>query len=241
MNSSGELAREQVQQGRAAPKAGSHASPATSRRMAPRRWLTPVAVALALLPLAKLAFDALTGGFGAEPVAEVLNRLGFWSLAMLLVALTPTPLAELAGWKWTLRLRRALGLVAFGYVALHLAWYLGVDQFFDLAAIAEDVVKRAFIAFGFCAFLLLVPLALTSTDRMVRRLGFLRWKRLHRLVYLAALFGVVHFWWRVKADHREPLLFGLALAALLAARVPGWLAARRRSDQRRGPEPLLRG
>ena len=167
---------------------------------------------------------------------EVLNRLGKLTLIMLLVALVPTPLAAFTGLRWPLRLRRTLGLLAFGHALLHFSWYLGVDWFFDLAAIAEDVVKHKFIAFGFSAFVLLVPLAATSTDGMVRRLGFDRWKRLHRLVYVAAVLGVVHFWFRVKADHLEPNLFGAALAVLLAARIPGWRAERRKRARRR-PDP----
>src|SRR5262249_39955825 len=121
-------------------------------------------------------------------------------------------------WKWPLRLRRMLGLETFLYVCLHFAVYLGVDQFFDLHAIGKDIVKRNFITVGFAAFLLLIPLALTSTDGMVRRLGFARWKRLHRRAYWPAALGVVHFVGRVKSDLRQPLIFAAALAALLVIR-----------------------
>ena len=120
-----------------------------------------------------------------------------------------------------------LGLFAFSYASLHLAWYVGVDQFFDLSVLATDVLKRKFMVVGFGAWLLLVPLAVTSTDRWVRRLGFARWKRLHRLVYAAALLGVVHFVWRVKADLRRPSWFAAAVALLLAARLVPWISARR--------------
>ena len=139
----------------------------------------------------------------------------------MLVALVPTPLRIVFGWTWPARYRRTLGLVAFGYASLHLAVYVGVDQFFDWSAIVKDVTKRRFIAIGMLAFALLVPLALTSNDRSVRRLGYVRWKRLHRLVYLAAACGVVHFVWRVKADYREPAVFAAVLALLLAIRLAG--------------------
>jgi sulfoxide reductase heme-binding subunit YedZ len=171
------------------------------------------------LPLAKIGLDALRGRLGANPIEEILNRLGFWTLFFVLLALTPTALRVVSGWKRPLRYRRLIGLSAFSYALLHLAVYVGVDQFFDLNAILQDVVKRKFITVGMLAFALLVPLAVTSTDSWVRRLGFGRWKRLHRLVYFAAAAGVVHFVWRVKADLREPLLFASVLAVLLAIRL----------------------
>jgi sulfoxide reductase heme-binding subunit YedZ len=173
---------------------------------------------LALVPAARIGGLAWARALGANPIAEAMNRLGFWTLTLLLVTLAPTPIQIVTGWKWPLRLRRMLGLEAFLYVCLHFAVYLGVDQFFDLGAIGKDIVKRKFITVGFAAFLLLIPLAITSTDGMVRRLGFVRWKRLHRLIYLAAVLGVVHFVWRVKSDLRQPLWFAAALAALLVIR-----------------------
>jgi sulfoxide reductase heme-binding subunit YedZ len=177
------------------------------------------------VPLALVAADALRGRLGANPIEAVLNRFGFWTLSFVLLALVPTPLAILFGWTWAAPYRRMIGLFAFFYGCLHLGTYLGVDQFFDWRAIVADVVKRKFITIGMLGFALLVPLALTSTDRSVRRLGYVRWKRLHRLVYLAAVCGVVHFIWRVKADLREPLVFASLLALLFAVRFVG----RRRS------------
>jgi sulfoxide reductase heme-binding subunit YedZ len=174
------------------------------------------------LPLALGIIDAVRGRLGANPIAEVLNRLGFWTLTFLLLALAPTPLRIVLGWSWPLRYRRMIGLFAFFYAFLHLAAYVGLDQFFDFAAIVEDVVKRKFITLGMVAFALLVPLAVTSTNRAVRRLGFVRWKRLHRLAYVAAACGVVHFAWRVKADLRQPALFGGALGVLLLIRLFAW-------------------
>jgi sulfoxide reductase heme-binding subunit YedZ len=185
-----------------------------------------VAFALGLAPLAKIAVDAAAGSLGAEPVQVVLNRLGFWALTFLTLSLAPTPAKALLGITWPQRLRRLIGLFAFAYGALHLAFYAGVDKFFDLPEIWKDVTTRRFQAVGLLTLLLLLPLAVTSTDGWVRRLGFARWKRLHRLAYLAAALGVVHFAWRVKADLRAPLLFAAAVAALLLLRlVP---AARRR-------------
>ena len=195
--------------------------------------------AAACLPLAKLALDAFTGGLGANPIEAVLNRLGFWTLTLLTASLAATPANELLHLKWPVRVRRMLGLFAFAYATLHLLWYVGVDQFFDLQVLAQDVAKRKFMAVGFAAWLLLVPLAVTSTDAWVRRLGFARWKRLHRLVYVAALLGAVHFVWRVKADLRRPSLFLAALALLLGARLVPALGRARRA-RRRGAAPAAR-
>jgi sulfoxide reductase heme-binding subunit YedZ len=176
---------------------------------------------LALVPAARIGWLALGGGLGANPIAEAMNRLGFWTLVLLLATLAPTPIQILTGWKGPLRLRRVLGLATFLYVCLHFAVYLGLDQFFDFGEIGQDILKRKFITVGFAAFLLLVPLAITSTDAMVRRLGFVRWKRLHRLTYVAAILGVIHFAWRVKSDYRQPAIFGAALAFLLVVRIFG--------------------
>jgi sulfoxide reductase heme-binding subunit YedZ len=173
----------------------------------------------ALAPLALLVADAAGHRLGANPIAAVLNRLGFWTLTFLTLSLAPTPLRRWAGLTWPLRLRRRLGVTACGYAALHFAWYLGVDQFFDLDAVGADLVKRPFITVGFAALLLLLPLAVTSTDGWVRRLGYARWKALHRLAYAAAVLGVVHFVWRVKADRLKPTLFAAAVAALLLLRL----------------------
>jgi sulfoxide reductase heme-binding subunit YedZ len=174
---------------------------------------------LALAPLALLLLDAALRRLGANPIEAVLNRLGFWTLTFLALSLAPTPLRRWTGIGWPLRLRRLLGVTAFCYAALHFSWYLGVDQFFDLQAVGADVVKRPFITVGFATLLLLLPLAVTSTDGWVRRLGFGRWKALHRLAYAAALLGVLHFVWRVKADRLKPAVFAVVIAALLLARL----------------------
>jgi sulfoxide reductase heme-binding subunit YedZ len=174
---------------------------------------------LALAPLALLLLDAALRRLGANPIEAVLNRLGFWTLTFLALSLAPTPLRRWTGIGWPLRLRRLLGVTAFCYAALHFSWYLGVDQFFDLQAVGADVVKRPFITVGFATLLLLLPLAVTSTDGWVRRLGFGRWKALHRLAYAAALLGVLHFVWRVKADRLKPAVFAVVIAVLLLARL----------------------
>lgn len=201
------------------------------------RLLKVATFVLACLPLAKIVADGLLGRLGANPIEMILNRLGFWTLTLLLASLVPTPAHELLGLAWPVRLRRMLGLFAFSYASLHLSWYVGVDQLFDVALLAEDVLRRKFMAVGFVAWLLLVPLAVTSTDRWVRRLGYARWKRLHRLVYAVALLGVVHFVWRVKADLRRPSFFIAAIAILLLARVVPRAARRRVRAASPGREP----
>jgi methionine sulfoxide reductase heme-binding subunit len=203
---------------------------ATTPPARPRRkklwWAQPLTYAAGLLPLAKLALDAFTGGLGANPVAEGLNRLGFWTLTFVALSLAPTPAHDWLGLAWPQRIRRALGLLAFTYAALHFSWYLGVDKFFDVAEIGADIAKRKFITVGFAALVVLLPLAVTSTDGWVRRLGHARWKRLHRLAYATAALGVVHFLWRVKADHRKPAVFAAVIGILLAARPLARLRAR---------------
>ncbi len=181
-----------------------------------------------LLPIAKIAWDAFRDGLGANPIEAVQNRLGFWTLALLALSLVPTPARDLLGLAWPQPLRRILGVTAFAYALLHFLFYVGVDKFFDWRTISTDLTRRPFIMVGFAALLCLVPLAVTSTDGWVRRLGYRRWKRLHQLAWAAAGLGVVHFIWRVKADTRRPLAFAAVFAALLAARVPGWIRAARR-------------
>lgn len=204
------------------------APPARRRTPARLRALKATAFVLALVPLAKIVADGLLGRLGANPIEMVQSRLGFWTLTFLTLSLVPTPARDLLGVAWPVRLRRMIGLFAFAYGSLHLLWYVGIDQTLDVGLLVEDVVKRKFMTVGFTAWLLLLPLALTSTDRWVRRLGHARWKRLHRLVYAAALLGVVHFVWRVKADLRRPIWFAVAILALLAARAAVRLARRRR-------------
>lgn len=188
-------------------------------RARPWRWLAPGVLLGALVPLAVLGWRAAQGTLGANPIAEALNQLGLLALVFLVAALGCTPAKTLLGWTWPMRLRRMLGLLAFFYACLHVATYVALDQGFDWAALFADVTKRRFIVVGAAAFVLLIPLAATSTAGAVRRLGFARWKLLHRLAYVATVLAVVHFVWRVKVDVTEPAAYGVVLAALLAVRL----------------------
>ena len=200
-------------------------------RRVPFPWLKPGVFVGALVPFAALAWQALQGRLGADPVAIALNRLGLLALIFLVASLAATPARVLLGWTWPVRLRRMLGLFAFFYASVHLLTYVAVDQRFDWPVLWADVTKRKFMVVGFAAYLLLLPLAVTSTDASVRRLGFRRWKALHRLAYLAGVLAVVHFLWRVKLDVREPLLYALALGALLLVRVLDAVRTRRRKPR----------
>ncbi|MGE0313190.1 MAG: sulfite oxidase heme-binding subunit YedZ [Lautropia sp.] len=188
------------------------------------RGLKPLVFVCALLPLARLVLLGYHDALGANPVEAVTRSTGFWTLTMLCIALAVTPLRRLAGWPDIARLRRMLGLFAFFYACLHLTTWVWFDQWFELAGMLADVLKRPFIAVGLAAFLLLVPLALTSTRAMMRRLGR-NWQRLHRLVYLAAPLAVLHFWWDKagKNDLAEPMLFAAVVAVLLVFRIVGAL------------------
>jgi sulfoxide reductase heme-binding subunit YedZ len=200
------------------------------RRARPAAWLRPAVVTGGLVPAAALVVRARTGGLGANPITEALNELGLLALIFLVATLSCTPLRRLAGWTWPVRIRRDLGLLAFGYAATHFAVYAALEQGLDAAAILRDVAERRFIFVGFAALVMMAPLALTSTGASVRRLGFERWQRLHRLVYPTALLAVVHFVWRVKKDLTEPLAYGAVIAVLLIVRVV--LSARRRPSGR---------
>ena len=196
-----------------------------------RPWLKPAVFAGALAPLAAILWNASHGRLGANPIAEALNELGLTALVFLVASLACTPLREIFDWPWAVGLRRMLGLFAFFYALLHFATYAVLDQRLNLPAILADVTKRPFIIAGFTAFVLLIPLAATSTAAAVRRLGFPRWKRLHRLAYVAGGLAVIHFILRVKADVREPVVYGVVLGFLLAVRVGLFL--RRRTTQAR--------
>ena len=195
----------------------------------PSRLIKPLVFALCLAPMAVLFWRAFTGGLSANPIDDITDVSGTWTLRFLLIGLAITPLRRLTGWNGLIRYRRMIGLFAFAYVCLHFSTYLVFDHFFDLAAVWDDVAKRRYITAGFAAFLLLIPLAVTSTTGWIRRLGGRRWAQLHRLVYVAAILGVVHFLWLVKGDDlREPLTYAAVLAILLASRVPAWVGARAR-------------
>lgn len=178
---------------------------------------------LALVPLSKLGYLAFSNALGANPIEKITRTTGYWTLTFLVITLTVTPLRRLSGWNWLVRFRRMMGLFAFFYGCLHFLTYLVVDQFFDWDSIVKDIVKRPYITVGFPAFLLMLPLALTSTQAMMRRLGGKRWQTLHRLVYVCAMGGVVHYWWLVKKDLTNPIIFASLVALLLASRVLYWL------------------
>jgi sulfoxide reductase heme-binding subunit YedZ len=203
----------------------------------PLPWLKPALLVGGLLPLALLAVDGARGALGANAIEVVLNQTGLLALVLLLASLACTPLKLVFAWTWPMRVRKLLGLLAFAYAALHFLTYAVVDQGLAWRAMVEDVTKRPFITVGFTALVLLVPLAVTSTNGWVRRLGFPRWQRLHRLAYVAAVLGVVHFVWRVKADATEPLIYGAVLALLLGLRVAKALQKRRTPT----PVPSARG
>ena len=179
--------------------------------------LRRVIFAAALVPAAALVYGAFTDNLTANPIEYITHTTGKTALTFLIITLTVTPLRRLTGRNEIIRLRRMLGLFAFFYACLHLSTWVVLDWFFDVASMVTDVLDRPFITLGMTTFLLLLPLAITSTASMIRRLGK-RWQQLHRLVYVAAITAIVHFWWVVKADFREPRLWALALSVLLGFR-----------------------
>jgi len=184
--------------------------------------LLKVAVFIAcLVPLGKVTLEVFgIAGFslGANPIEELIHRFGKWGLNFLLITLAVTPLRRLTGLNWLLRFRRMLGLFAFFYVLMHFLTYAGLDQRFSLKYIIEDIIERPYITIGMTGLLLLIPLAVTSTNKMMRRLGR-RWQKLHRLVYVIAILGVWHFWWQLKQDLGEPQIYAAVLAILLCYRL----------------------
>ena len=192
----------------------------------------PLIFLICLIPLARLIFLGFTGGLGANPIEFVTRSTGTWTLTGLMITLAVTPLRRLTGYNALIRYRRMLGLFSFFYASLHFTTYIWLDQFFSLPDILKDIYKRPFITVGFVAFVLLIPLAATSTNAMMRRLGK-RWQQLHRLVYLIGALGVLHYVWLVKKDLTQPLIYGAVLLVLLALRIPfvaswlsGWRQAR---------------
>jgi methionine sulfoxide reductase heme-binding subunit len=192
----------------------------------PLPWLKPGLLAGGLVPGVAILVLADRGALAADPIAEALNRFGLLALVFLVASLACTPLKWLFGWTWPIRVRRMLGLFSFGYACAHFLTYAVVDQGLDLAAIVEDITQRNFVLVGFLAFVLLVPLAVTSTNGWVRRLGFARWQRLHRIVYAAAVLAALHFVWRVKKDLTEPAIYAAIIGLLFAVRI---VAAARKS------------
>jgi len=186
------------------------------------RWFKVVVFLACLGPLARLGWKAYNQLLGANPIEVITHATGDWTLIFLLVTLSVTPIRKLTGQLWLIRFRRMFGLFAFFYAVLHFLTYIWLDKFFDIHAMPADIAKRKFITVGFTGFLLLIPLAITSTSGWIRRLGGRRWQRLHQLIYLSATAGVIHYRWLVKKDIHKPLEYAIVLGTLLSYRVIVW-------------------
>jgi sulfoxide reductase heme-binding subunit YedZ len=185
--------------------------------------LTKLTIFLAaLIPLSRLAWKALHGGLGANPIEVITHSTGDWTLIFVLATLSVSPLRQLTRQYWLIGVRRLVGLFAFFYGTLHFLTYISLDKFFDIHEMIKDIAKRPFITVGFSAFVLMIPLAATSTAWSIRLLGGRTWRRLHRLIYFTAILGVVHYIWLVKADKRKPYEYGVVLSILLLYRVAVW-------------------
>ena len=191
------------------------------------KYLKPVVFLACLIPLARLGWKALHAGLGANPIQVITFSTGTWTLTFLMITLSITPLRKLSRQYWLIQYRRMLGLFAFFYGCLHFTTYIWLDQFFDLHSIYKDIYKRPFITAGFTAFVLMIPLAATSTKWAIGKLGK-RWQMLHRLIYASAIAGVVHYIWLVKKDEAKPFFWAFVLAVLMLWRVWAWWAKRRR-------------
>jgi methionine sulfoxide reductase heme-binding subunit len=194
------------------------------------RRFKPVVFLACLIPLALLAWKAYSQALGANPIEVITHATGDWTMRFLLITLAITPIRKLTEQLWLIRYRRMFGLFAFFYGTLHFLTYIWLDKFFDVHEMLHDIAKRKFITVGFTGFVLLIPLALTSTKGWIRRLGGQRWQTLHRLIYFSAIAGVIHYWWLVKADIHKPLEYAAILTVLLGYRIAVWagpkLAAR---------------
>ena len=190
------------------------------------RWGKVAVFVLCLIPLAFLIWKAMNGLLGADPVVVITHATGDWTIRFLLITLAVTPVRKLTRQYWLIRYRRMLGLFAFFYGCLHLLTWIVVDKFFDFPEMLADLAKRRFITVGMLAFVLMIPLALTSTQKAIRRMGK-RWVKLHRLIYFSAIAGVIHYWWLVKADITLPRMYALILAGLLLYRIVDWAARKR--------------
>lgn len=186
------------------------------------KWFKPVVFLACLAPLARLGWKAYNSALGANPIEVITHSTGDWTLIFLLVTLAITPLRRLTAQAWLIRYRRMFGLFAFFYVGLHFLTYIWLDKFFAWHEMLADIAKRKFITVGFTGFVLLIPLAVTSTAGWIRRLGGKRWQALHRLIYFSATAGVIHYWWLVKADIHKPREYALVLTVLLGYRIAMW-------------------
>ncbi len=204
----------------ASPTSGRADAAARASAVRKRRvlWLKVAIWVGGLAPAAWLLYRFFTGDLGANPIEEITHRTGDWSLRILLAALAVTPIRRVTGWNDIVKVRRLVGLFAFFWVCLHFLTYIVLDQFFGWSYIVEDVLERPYITAGFTAFVLMIPLAVTSTKGWIRRLGK-RWTRLHKLIYVSGVLGVVHYLWITRADDTAPLIYGAILGILLLARV----------------------
>jgi methionine sulfoxide reductase heme-binding subunit len=191
------------------------------------KWAKVLGFALCLVPLAILAWRAVHGDLTANPIEFITHTTGDWTLRFLIITLAVTPLRKILRLPQLIRFRRMLGLFAFFYACLHFSTWIGLDKFFDWAEMWKDVQKRRFITVGFIGFVLMIPLAITSTAGWIRRLGGKRWRILHRAIYVSAIAGVIHYYWLVKSDVRKPLQYAFLVAILLAWRLAAWLYGRR--------------
>ncbi len=188
------------------------------------KWTKVLIFVVCLTPLLNLGWRGYQQELTANPIEYITHNTGDWTIRFLLITLTITPLRGLLNQPQLIRFRRMLGLFAFFYGCLHLTTWVWLDKFFDVHEMLADVIKRRFITAGMTGFALMIPLAATSTAAMVRRLGYKRWQRLHRLIYFSALAGVIHYYWLVKSDVRLPLMYGAMLTVLMAYRFVIWFA-----------------
>jgi sulfoxide reductase heme-binding subunit YedZ len=206
-------------------------------RILTSKWAKVVVFVLCLVPFGIIVWEGFTGGWGANPTQFLEHATGDWILRFLAITLAVTPLRkiEILGLTQLIRFRRMLGLFAFFYAFLHFSLYLGLDRVLDFGSVWADVVKRPYITVGFTGFVLMIPLAITSTAGMVRRMGYRRWQMLHRAIYLSAVAGVIHFYWLVKSDVHLPLIYAGIMAVLLGWRVFAWFSDRGRKPARGAP------
>lgn len=200
------------------------------------RWTKIGVFTLSLMPAVVLAWKALHAGLGANPIEYITHETGDWILIFLVLTLTITPARKLLGLPDLIRFRRMLGLFAFFYAFLHFSTWIGLDKFFAFQELLQDVMKRRFITVGFLAFVLMIPLALTSTAASIRWLGGKRWRMLHRLVYVSAIAGVIHYYWLVKSDVHKPVRYAVLVGLLLLYRLGVWLIDKKRGAPIRGAQ-----
>jgi sulfoxide reductase heme-binding subunit YedZ len=209
------------------------------RKILAGKWIKLPVFLLCLAPLGLLVWRAFNHELTANPIEYITHQTGTWTLNFVVLTLAVTPARKLLRLPELIRFRRMLGLFAFFYACLHFSTWFGLDKFFDWSDMLHDIRKRPFITMGLTGFVLMVPLALTSTAGWIRRLGGKRWQAIHRLIYGTAIAGVIHYYWLVKSDVRKPLFYGALVALLLAIRVVYWISGRRRKSSSKPVETTL--